>query len=179
MIRDKEWLKNEIEIMGSETSENYPHEQMVDREEVLNLIDQLGEPRKVIIPQFVADWWERDDDSVTLYGGLRVKKKHKFDLISKFHDKGLGDVLSEVEDWLDEYKSTFLDLVNGKPYEIEKEKLYYVIIPTKDKGWKYYFLDKGRGIDMEDDLKNVERHTEAFIRSVSDDLWPFAVEVAE
>ena len=43
MIRDKAWLKNEIEIMGSETSENWPHEQMVDREEVLNLIDQLDE----------------------------------------------------------------------------------------------------------------------------------------
>ena len=53
MKKYKEWLKNEIENMGSETSENYPHEQMVDREEVLNLIDQLDEPAKVVIPQFV------------------------------------------------------------------------------------------------------------------------------
>ena len=56
MKKGKEWLKNEIENMGSETSENYPHEQMVDREEVLNLIDQLDEPEKVVIPQYGTDW---------------------------------------------------------------------------------------------------------------------------
>lgn len=44
MKKYKEWLTNEIEIMESETSENYPHEQMVEREGVLNLIDQLDEP---------------------------------------------------------------------------------------------------------------------------------------
>ena len=47
MKRDKEWLTNQIEIMGRETSENYPPEQMVDREVVLNLIDQLDEQEKV------------------------------------------------------------------------------------------------------------------------------------
>ena len=55
-MKNKEWLKNEIEIMGSEASENYPHEQMVGIELVLKLIDQLDEPVKAVIPQFVADW---------------------------------------------------------------------------------------------------------------------------
>lgn len=44
MKKYKEWLTNEIEIMESETSENYPHEQMIEREVVLNLINQLDEP---------------------------------------------------------------------------------------------------------------------------------------
>ena len=44
MKKYKEWLTNEIEIMESETSENYPHEQMVEREVVLSLINQLDEP---------------------------------------------------------------------------------------------------------------------------------------
>ncbi len=134
---------------------------------------------KVIIPQFVADWWERDGDSVTLYGGLRVEKKRKLYLISKFYDMGLGDFLSKAERWIGENNSIFLDLVNDKPYEVKKEKLYYVIIPTKCEDWSYYYLDGFGGIDMTDDLKNIESHTEAFIRSVSDDLWPFAVEVSE
>ena len=43
MKKYKEWLTNEIEIMESETSENYPHEQMVEREVVLNLINQPDE----------------------------------------------------------------------------------------------------------------------------------------
>ena len=55
MKRDKEWLTNQIEIMGSETSENYPHEQMVDREEVLNLIDQLDEPEKLYVVELSND----------------------------------------------------------------------------------------------------------------------------
>ena len=146
----------------------------------IGMIDQLlepTEPERIVIPQFVADWW--DGDSVTMYGGERINKKYKLRLISEFHDRGLGDHLSKVEDWLDENSSTFLDLVNGKPYEVEKEKLYWVIIPTKSEDWMYYYLDGFGGIYMTDDLKNVERHTEAFIRFISDDLWQFAVEVSE
>ena len=85
-----------------------------------------------VIPKYVADWWGRDDDSVTLYGGLQVKKKHKFSLISNFHDKGLGDYLSRVEDWIDKNDSAFLDLVNGKPYEVEEEPMYYALIKGHD-----------------------------------------------
>ena len=44
MKKYKEWLTNLIEIMESETSENYPHEQMVEREVVLSLINQPDEP---------------------------------------------------------------------------------------------------------------------------------------
>ena len=39
---------------------------------------------------------------------------------------GLSDYLSEVEEWIGDNSSTFLDLVNGKPYEIEKEPLYLI-----------------------------------------------------
>lgn len=46
MKRDKTWLINEIEIMGSEESGNYPNRRMVYRESVLNLIDQLDEAGK-------------------------------------------------------------------------------------------------------------------------------------
>ena len=96
----------------------------VNLNHVLALVEQLDEPEKVTIPQFVADWWEREGDSVKLYGGMRVDKKCKLYIISNFHDKGLGDYLSKVEDWLYENNSIFLDLVNGKPYEVEKEPLY-------------------------------------------------------
>lgn len=51
MKKYKEWLTNEIEIMESETSENYPHEQMVEREVVLNLIDQLDEPEVLLFEE--------------------------------------------------------------------------------------------------------------------------------
>ena len=44
MRKDKKWLIDEIEAMEYETSEYYPHEPMIEREEVLNLIEQLDEP---------------------------------------------------------------------------------------------------------------------------------------
>lgn len=178
MKKDKEWLKKELirhEIGDYGNYYNGGYEDGLAY--ALKLAHQLDEPEKVVIPKFVADWWE--GDSVTMYGGEIINKKYKLRLISEFHDRGLGDHLSKVEDWLDENNSAFLDLVNGKPYEVEEEKLYYVIIPTKCEDWMYYYLDGFGGIDMTDDLKNVTCHTEAFIRHISDDLWQFAVEVAE
>ena len=283
MKQDRKWFKNQIEIMGTETSESYPHEQMVDREVVLKLADQLDEPEiteeqawevlaprfsmtaeelerqvldgflamtmeeiemesnkikqlavgikllhaeneelkaklngqdsptsqeeaiwveeaaerlgisiveKPIIPQFVADWWECDGDSVKLYGGVRVKKKHKFDLVSNFHDTGLGDHLSKVEDWLDENNSIFLELVNGKPYAIEKEKLYYVKLPNTNSENEYLYLAQGNisgdcwfnsrleRLDYESDAYK-HQFTEKQIKNIDPRYWPFAVPVEE
>lgn len=128
MKKDKKWLKAEIDNQAIIMDKGYIH-----RGDLMYLIDKLDEPEALtqdlpVIPKYVADWWERDGDSVTLYGGLQVKKKHKFDLVSIFHDKGLGDYLSRVEDWIDENKSMFLELVNGKPYEVEEEPMYYALI---------------------------------------------------
>ena len=183
MKKYKEWLKNEIENMGSETSENYPHEQMVDREEVLNLIDQLDKPRKVIIPQFVADWWERDGDSVTMYGGESIDKKRKLDLVSCFQDRGLIDSLSKVEVWIDENESNFLDLVNGKVYEVEKEQLYYVL---NKQGKTLLMLMSGEvctsgGYALSESTftKDIYQLTEKQIKDYDERYWQFAVEVAE
>ena len=126
MKKDKKWFIKELledEVDDYDNHYNGGYEDGLAY--ALKLAHQLDEPVKVVIPQFVADWWERDDDSVTMYGRLRVERKHKFDLISIFYDKGLGDYLSKVEDWIYENDSAFFDLVNGKPYEVEKEPLYY------------------------------------------------------
>ena len=149
---------------------------------VLALVEQLDEPEKVVIPQFVADWWERDGDSVKLYGGLRVDKKCKLYIISNFHDKGLGDYLSKVEDWLYKNNSIFLDLVNGKPYEVEKEPLYYVkFIGGNEMTYlnqsnenPYIFISiKTSPFD------NKTQFTEKEIKSINEHYWAFAVPVEE
>ena len=124
-----------------------------------------------VIPKYVADWWGRDDDSVTLYGGLQVKKKHKFGLISNFHDKGLGDYLSRVEDWIDENDSAFLDLVNGKPYEVEEEPLYYALIKgheLADSYDIYWNCDKSdRGVFV----SRLHPLDDNFITEMSKEAW--------
>ena len=130
---NKEQIKKALEELRDDASSIYMNADDGSYEEIyhygylgactsaIELIqDHLYEPEKLIVPQFVADWWERDGDSVTLYDGLRIEKNRKLYLISKFYDIGLGDFLLKVVDWIDENNSIFLDLVNGKPYEVEK-----------------------------------------------------------
>lgn len=150
----------------------------------IGMIDQLLDTTEVeplVIPQFVADWWERDDDSVTMYEGVRIEKKHKLDLVSCFQDRGLIDSLSKVEDWLDENESNFLDLVNGKVYEVEKEKLYYVL---NDHGQTLLVIIGGAvclssGYAIRDNNKDKYQLTEKQIKEYDPRYWSFAEEVAE
>ena len=89
MKKGKEWFINELLDHEIGDYGNYYNSGYEDGlAYALQLARQLDEPAKVVIPQFVADWWERDDDSVTMYGRLRVEKKHKFDLVSIFTTKG-------------------------------------------------------------------------------------------
>lgn len=34
------------------------HLTLIDKERVIELIDQLDKPEKVVVPQFVAEWYE-------------------------------------------------------------------------------------------------------------------------
>lgn len=84
----------------------------VDRRLVLNLIEQLDEPQKPVVPQFVADWIEEVKPAYTLfaameYGNLKI-------------DKWLGNNSNQ---------ETFaLAWIFG--YEVEKEKKYRVVMPN-------------------------------------------------
>lgn len=187
MKKDKEWLKSwffdgKLAYYGEYI--NYKIDEMDEPDADQAYKDgydtgimHASKPDKLLIPKFVADWWERDGDSVTLYGGLRVEKKHKFGLISKFHDRGLGDYLSRAEDWIDENDSAFLDLVNGKPYEVEKEKLYYIKF-SEDQYAQRFDESKIDSILVNDKLI-AGRFTEEQIKKMNPKLMAFAVEVAE
>nr|DAI14457.1 MAG TPA: Protein of unknown function (DUF1642) [Bacteriophage sp.] len=103
----------------------------VDTSEVLRDLKQLDESQKVVVPQFVADWYE----------------KHKDDLEY--------DIWEYILHWGKQQKSEFYEWMNhanNKPfqtlanmhqfgYEVEKEKRYLVRI----KGVSEYgcYLNKG------------------------------------
>lgn len=137
-------------------------------EQVLKILEEFhsDEPDKVVIPQFVAAFIE---DSRNKVGNI----------VTAIWEMYVYEYRHVYEWTLEDGNDEVLMKAFANGYEVEKEKLYWVIIPTKSEDWMYYYLDGFGGIYMTDDLKNVERHTEAFIRSVSDDLWQFAVEVAE
>lgn len=131
---------------------------------VVDKIDELNRP--LVVPKELAEWLA--EQSLGEEGSL-------FSIIRR-----LEDMWSECDylDFITDNKKELIEVILGnRGYEIEKEKLYQVIIPTKDKLWKYYYLNDDGGINITNKLKYVKSHTEEFIRSVSDDLWQFAEEV--
>lgn len=100
----------------------------IDVNKIVKKIEQLDEPQKVTVPQFVADWYEeyKDDFEGELFRCV--------DLITRdFED---GD-LSEFEEWfIDGKTKPFQTLVNMHQfgYEVEQEKRYYVRFKGMESG---------------------------------------------
>lgn len=125
MRKDKAWLKEEIKKLITEESQFMLHAEMVDLGLVLLSIDELDEPEKPIIPQFVADWIEKWKDQ-----GLAMYEWFSFDFDNK------EDV--EVNNWLyydndcEENKRReylFIDAIRYG-YEVEKEILWEIPMPN-------------------------------------------------
>ena len=187
---NKEEIKKALKKLRNEAIDIYMNAEDNSYEEIyhdghsdaydsaLDFIDQLDEPDKIVMPEFVAEWWEQEGDSVKLYGGLRVEKKDKLDLISKLCDMWLDDHLLKVEDWIIENDSAFLDLVNGKPYEVEEGPKYYAKLKEfkpLEKEWltnltdpNYFAIDTMRLMLDEFTLDLVRLKTEASTYTLKD-----------
>lgn len=99
----------------------------VDTSEVLRDLKQLDEPQKVVVPQFVADWYEEHKDNLEFY---------IFDYVYRFDQQKNSD----FKDWLDGFKTGALQtLVNMHQfgYEVEKEKQYIIKLKGVPDGAKF------------------------------------------
>ena len=120
----------------------------IERNRVLDLVKQLDEPKKVKVPQFVADWIEVCKEHLThsLYTAMTPnfmkENNQSFDLILWI--KNTSNQETFVRAWLD-------------GYEVEKEKRYIVRIKgvEEDNAFlnyyaprKEWFMDSG--CDMKD-----------------------------
>ena len=88
----------------------------VDTSQVLKDLKQLDEPQKVVVPQFVADWYEENKDDLEF---------NIFDYVYRF-DQNAG---FDFKDWFDDFNTKpFQTLINMHQfgYEVEKEKRYLV-----------------------------------------------------
>ncbi len=81
------------------------------------LIKSLDEPQKVKVPQFVADWYERNENNLDY---------NIWEYIYNWDDQEE----SEFKNWFNCSKKAFQTLVNMHQfgYEVEKEKRYTVVI---------------------------------------------------
>lgn len=86
---------------------------MVIKSDVIAIVEQIDEPQKPLVQQFVADWYEENKNNLD---------KNIYDCIV-----GWGIHSKEIRDWMRE-TSPFQTLVNMHQfgYTVEKEKRYTV-----------------------------------------------------
>lgn len=165
-----------IEIEGFGTGNTGPYGELPyyyqNEEEVKNIISQIHEPQKVVVPKFVADFYESIKDDF----------EHKvYDLCLQF-SRDNGELSSEVWRWFDREKNEPIQtLVKMKlyGYTVETEKLYTVAIA----GICYYKLFKNTRTNeyrfyCEKEVEGfTDKLTEQEIKKAGERLWQFAREV--
>ena len=127
MIKNIEWLKEELEKVKLIDE---PHElNKIYYDEVLELIDQLDESYKPVIPDYVAEWIDTN--------------KEKYDLVQLFWEIGEGGLVNlDVDRWIEENPNTFARAwLNGFTVEVKK---YSVAVDHDNGDWTY--ASDGRNI---------------------------------
>ena len=144
---------------------------MVIKNQVLDIISQIDEPQKPVVPKFVAEWLEEARaEEYSLYGAWEMVKEG-----------------SEIFWWLFDGHESNQDTFNRAwldGYESEKEKLYTVRMPNPNRTSVTYTLyrkDDGKIIIIGagDDYEKREEYqlTEAEIKEDFEWAWQFAKEV--
>lgn len=142
----------------------------VDKNKVLDIISQINEPKKVVVPQFVAEWIEycKHEKFYALHGAYA----NMDDRLKCWRFKGNNSELF-AKAWL-------------YGYEIEKEKLYTVEIPNPNAGGHVILCKTGDGrvaitfakAGRWRGIKKVQL-TESEIKQDFEWAWQFAKEVEE
>ena len=156
-------------------------------EHALELIQQLNESQKPVIPQLVAGWLEKSTDPFTKAEKISYLIKSKDGDSYYFCDWFVRDGIvtqeqgEELLAWVTRQSyETLLSLYNG--YEVEKEPLYEVIIGD------LYLIKKFNNrndfcFDTSCSLcaweKSAYQLTEVEIKEIDERYWPFAVPVEE
>ena len=152
---NKQELIEELECIEVSTdSLDYLRGADYANERAINLAKQLDEPIKVVVPKFVAEWFENEKNS------LEIAINYAISLLNDDE----YPFNTEFARWLDNPKNkpleTLIAMKNG--YDIEKEQLYYVKLPGVG-----YLNNADGGI----------KHTEQEIKAIDERYLAFAVKV--
>lgn len=137
----------------------------------MGLLNQLDEPQKPVVPQFVADWFEENKgilENVIFYECVRTMEI-------------CVDERNEFQQWFANSENkpieTLICMKDG--YEVEQEPLYMVPLLTDKEGNKKILVERRGEYDIIWDYENEydwhELLTEEQIKSVNPDYWKFAV----
>lgn len=145
--------------------------------QVYDLIDQLDEPVKVVVPQFVTDWI----DAHNLYGNNPLREYR--DLENDFNEGWTDEKDASVYHWINKNPYTFIDALRYG-CEAEKEKLYVVSLIDNHVTYylsydlmnKVFFMSRNQKEKLN---KFKKRFTEQEIKDHDERFYQFAEEVAE
>lgn len=165
------------------------HSELIDKSNVLNIINQLNQP-KPVVTQFLADWYEEHKDNFYLklhrLAWELIENLDEDDFVPK---KALD---SDFKRWYHKTETAIQTLINMHQfgYTVEKEKLYTVEIPNPNRNSKgcakfrleklgdKVYLVKRKSKDVYQN-KDSQKLTEQEIRKDFDWAWQWAKEVEE
>lgn len=121
---NKQEVIEKIENIGTlKINDTVTHQQidMVIKNQVLDIISQINEPKKVVVPQFVAEWYEDNKDNF---------ENKLFVYIRNFNIYNSWNESKKFNLWFDDNEDSIQTLVNMHQfgYEVEEEKKYRVIL---------------------------------------------------
>lgn len=143
----------------------------------ITLMKKIDEPKKLVVPKFVAEWFEDNKHALDLAIFTKIR-----DLDGKRYPHE-----TDFENWLDNAENnpieTLIRMKDG--YEVEKEPLYTVTINLDRK--YHLVVDEGDGNDEISTTLTTSHGvlgyryflTEKEIKSADEKLWLIAVPVKE
>lgn len=151
--------------------------EMIPKGEALEIVNQLDEPEKPVVPQFVADWY------VDHEAGFELHLSYLCINAQRYPERVDRKVLNWYNNLENEPIQTLVNM-HQFGYEVEKEKLYTVEIPDPN-GLSQHVLVKGItwgifiGHKCSNDWREVSDYqlTEAEIKKDFDWAWQWAKEV--
>lgn len=171
-MKDIEWLKDEVKSLFDGAyhlgkMEYYESEESIDR--INSIIDQLDEPEKPVIPQFIADWIEEcKEEGMSLFGALDNYGTEELHAWKFANSIKMANAEIFARAWLD-------------GYEVEKEKKYRVVFRSHKDDLILFQTGEHIFIDAESaNGGNWKQHfTESEIKAIDIRYWAFAEEVVE
>ncbi|NSU72640.1 DUF1642 domain-containing protein [Enterococcus faecalis] len=149
----------------------------------IEVIKELKVQGKVIFSheeKFVADWIDslRGQISDVKLNSGAVFMTFIGRQLERYYDEDYSFLTEKVEGWLtDPGNKVKLMSAIDNGYEVEKEQLYYVLLPEMGEYESKYFLDQDGELSVDNQLCEYYKLTEQEIKSIDERYWPFAVKV--
>lgn len=136
---------------------------------IVEIINQIDEPQKVTIPEFVAEWIKSQKESFSYASAI--------DMYENLTSGNRGGYYHEVWLWVIAHHYDFIKAWHDG-YTVEQEKLYTVEIPDPNSYYNYRFLSRnGKGVCIDasnDNYWKQRRETHITESEIKQDFeWAF------